>query len=66
MAGLMFVSMLATYIVLFSLRACFNKLSKKKESQAAAVEQFRDESTNGFSVGQEEASTTSYNQLDGK
>ena len=65
MAGLMFVSMLATYICLFGLRACCNKLSKKKESQAAAVDQFRDENTNGFSVGQE-ASTTSYNQLDGK
>ena len=65
MAGLMFVSMLATYIVLFSLRACCNKLSKKKESQASAVDQFRDENTNGFSVGQE-TSTTSYNQLDGK
>ena len=52
MAGLMFVSMLATYICLFSLRACCNKLSKKKESQAAAVDQFRDENTNGFSEGQ--------------
>ena len=66
MAGLMFVAMLLTYTVLFTIRACFNKLgSKKQTEQAAAVDQFREENTNGFSPAQE-ASTVSYNQLDGK
>ena len=61
MAGLMFVAMLLTYTVLFTLRACCNKFGTKKQTeQAAAVDKLRDENTNGFTVGQE-TSTVSYN-----
>ena len=49
MAGLLFFSMLLTYTVLFGLRACCNKFGQKKD-QAVAIDQFRDERTNGFTV----------------
>ena len=62
MAGGLFFTMLLVYVVFFSLKACCKLLDRKtKHTPTIAIDQFRDERSNGFALSSEVGAESTYN-----